>query len=650
MDARDNTDSSVNAADVAVSAGTGHTTINLEFDLATQDAPPEFRNAIQTAANLLSAALFDPITINIGIGYGDVPFFNQVLPSGGAFGAPQTGIGIWYPSLRTQLITHASTPQIRAAVSALPDTASLNGVPDFDITLAEERALSGLAVAPDSTVDGDAGFATDIPLANLVGVALREMTHAMGRIAGPTALSLFKYRSAGQHDFESGPFAGPSYLSLDNGASKLADFGHTSNPADFLNPPDSNLTPEDPFNEFYDNNTLQSLTPIDLTTLGLLGFSTNNPPPPFTGFLQPTQASDQFGQSGSGGGWVSQDQYPRALAQLFTSDSGDDIIGFGAAGTFVATNNGGGNFSHPTLPPAIAAFGTTPAAGGWTSQDQFPREVAQVVPSTYPFQGQGGTGQGIAGFASNGVYIAPAILALDSHLELLPSFQTPTLASSFFGSSSAAGGWSSQNSYPRFLANVYGSGADDIVGFGSDGVYVAKNLDNGTFAAPTRVLSAFSGAQGWTSQDAYPRELADVNGDGLADIVGFGSDGTYVSQNIGNGQFTSPMFVSPNFGQSTSAGGWTSNDLYPRELADINGDGSADIVAFGATGVTYALGKSDGTFGPPTANIGNFGTSTPAGGWTSQNLYPRLLGDVTGDNKADIVGFGGTGFYVSAAS
>ena len=48
--------------------------------------------------------------------------------------------------------------------------------------------------------------------------------------------------------------------------------------------------------------------------------------------------------------------------------------------------------------------------------------------------------------------------------------------------------------------------------------------------APTFELAAFGTSAGWSSDDLYKREVADVNGDGTDDIVGFGQAGVYVSQ------------------------------------------------------------------------------------------------------------------------
>jgi hypothetical protein len=73
-----------------------------------------------------------------------------------------------------------------------------------------------------------------------------------------------------------------------------------------------------------------------------------------------------------------------------------------------------------------------------------------------------------------------------------------------------------------------------------------------------------------------------VNGDKLADIVGFGIAGTLVAYGQANGSFTPARFDVENFGANQ---GWTSDNIYHRELADINNDRTIDVVGFGQAGV-----------------------------------------------------------------
>ena len=53
----------------------------------------------------------------------------------------------------------------------------------------------------------------------------------------------------------------------------------------------------------------------------------------------------------------------------------------------------------------------------------------------------------------------------------------------------------------------------------------------------------------------------------------------------------------------------------------------------------------DGSFADPVLGLAAFGRE--AGGWTSNDLYPRAVADVTADRRADIVGFGAAGVDVS---
>jgi Ca2+-binding RTX toxin-like protein len=82
-------------------------------------------------------------------------------------------------------------------------------------------------------------------------------------------------------------------------------------------------------------------------------------------------------------------------------------------------------------------------------------------------------------------------------------------------------------------------------------------------------------------------------------------------------------------------------------VADVNGDGRADIVGFGGADVYVALGQSNGTFGTATKAHDQF--TVNGGGWTSFDEYPRQVADVNGDGRADIVGFAGDGVYVALA-
>ncbi len=137
-----------------------------------------------------------------------------------------------------------------------------------------------------------------------------------------------------------------------------------------------------------------------------------------------------------------------------------------------------------------------------------------------------------------------------------------------------------------------------------------------------------------------PRFLADITGDKGADIVGFGDTGVWTALSNGDGTFAVPRIVLADFG--AHANGWQV-DKHPRFLADVTGDGRADIVGFGDAGVYVALSRGDGTFEPARLVVEDFGFDH---GWRVDQ-HPRFVVDITGDGRADIVGFGDAGVYVS---
>jgi hypothetical protein len=146
---------------------------------------------------------------------------------------------------------------------------------------------------------------------------------------------------------------------------------------------------------------------------------------------------------------------------------------------------------------------------------------------------------------------------------------------------------------PRFLADLTGDGVADIVGFGDTGVWTALGKGDGTFQPPRVVLADLCLQAGGWRVDRHPRFLADLTGSGRADIVGFGDAGVWTALGNGDGTFQAPRFVLEDLG--FEAGGWRV-EKHPRFLADLTGDGRADLVGFGDGGVWTALGNGDGTF------------------------------------------------------
>jgi len=324
----------------------------------------------------------------------------------------------------------------------------------------------------------------------------------------------------------------------------------------------------------------------------------------------PQLVVDNFGYDA--GGWRV-DKHPRLLGDT-NGDGRADIVGFGYDGVWISRAQGGGRFASPKL--VVANFGYD--AGGWRV-DQHPRLLGDT----------NGDGRAdIVGFGYDGVWISRS----------LPNgtFEGPQLVVGNFGYTA---GWR-VDKHPRFLADTTGDGRVDIVGFGDDGVWLSRAQSNGMYGALELAVKNFGYEVGGWRVDKHPRLLADTNGDGRADIVGFGDDGVWISGSVGNGAFMEPEPVVANFGYD--AGGWRV-DRHPRLLADTNGDGRADIVGFGYDGVWVSRSLPNGTFGAPQLVVGNFGYNA---GWRVDK-HPRFLADTTGENGLDIVGFGEDGVFVS---
>jgi hypothetical protein len=111
-------------------------------------------------------------------------------------------------------------------------------------------------------------------------------------------------------------------------------------------------------------------------------------------------------------------------------------------------------------------------------------------------------------------------------------------------------------------------------------------------------------------------EVADVNGDGIPDLVVTYSDSGAVGVFLGNGDGT---FRQPQPPYPAAEG------LHAVTVADVSGDGKPDLVVLAYRNVSVLLGNGDGTFqGQQRFGVG----STP---------FAVAVADVNGDGKPEIV-------------
>jgi hypothetical protein len=271
----------------AVAVTSGGITINLLYDAAALAAPASFRAGIQQAVAIMAAAISDKITVNIKIDYSGT--------GGGAAAGPDHGLFQSYSSVRANLINNATPGD--ATFNALAAGSSIQGQSSVAVWNAQLKLWGVIGANDTTTDDGAAFFATDINPSLLVGVALHELTHAMGRIPygpQPDIFDLFRFTSPGTRLFQGGATAPAGYFSLDGGNTKLADYGRTSDASDFLNGGVQGAA--DPFNEFYNGGTSQQLTAADLKQLAALGFHLTSATP---GSVTISDASVTEGNSGT---------------------------------------------------------------------------------------------------------------------------------------------------------------------------------------------------------------------------------------------------------------------------------------------------------------------------------------------------------------
>ena len=322
---------------------------------------------------------------------------------------------------------------------------------------------------------------------------------------------------------------------------------------------------------------------------------------------KPAEATTRWTRelSAQSGGWNTQN-YPRMMGDV-NGDGFADLIGFGHWGVSVALSTGG------AFTPAEGWSGEFAlGVGGWTAD--YPRMMGDV---------NGDGRDDVIGFGHWGVSVA---------LSNGRRFEPGRLWYAGMGYSHT---WRVQH-HERWVGDVNGDGRADLIGFGQHAVVVA--LSTGDGFAPEQVWSHdMIGNQGYVPA-YHARLIADVDGDGRADAVAFHHWGVSIARSTGTG-FAPTQWALSDMGYSQRGG----TVQVPRSVADVNGDGRADAIAFIDEGVFVAL--SQGTyFDTARVWLDTYGAQT---GWAAH--HARVMGDVDGDGRADAVGFADDGVRVATS-
>jgi hypothetical protein len=562
--------------------------INLIPEASVGNAPSWFVPSVQTAANMLEQAFSDNITLNITYGWGTIG--GSAINSANTALGGANGFNVAYSTVKSWLAADAKSADDATTIVSLPSSTSAfpNNRGFFGVSTAQEKALGHFTGDPNAT-DGQIGFGTGWTQGAIVGAALHELTHAMGRVSSWN-MDLFRFSAPGSYRFTLGQAA---YFSIDGGNTHLANFGRTSDTGDWLTNGNSTapVTTNDPFNESI-NSSSNALTAVDLTIMDILGFDRAGTAPP------PDDYADSLADLTAPFGQVAVNGASTGTLEV-TGDrdwfSAQLTAGWSYVFNLEGAPSGAGTLSDPYLRFHDGA-GAVLAQNDDVSSSNVNSQVAFVATASGTYSLEAGafsdTGSGTYRMSISGT---------------APPAPTPTPTSPPSVTLPAAPPAPAATNTIARPADFNGDGHDDLL-WNTDAGQVMTWHMNGSQVASSQTIG--STGSGW-----HVSGTGDFNGDGRDDILWRSDSGQVVTWLMNGGQLASATAV------GSAAVGW-----HIAGTGDFNGDGRDDILWHSDTGqvATWLM------------NGGQISAVTSAGS-APLSAHIAATGDFNGDGRTDIL-------------
>jgi LmbE family N-acetylglucosaminyl deacetylase len=188
------------------------------------------------------------------------------------------------------------------------------------------------------------------------------------------------------------------------------------------------------------------------------------------------------------------------------------------------------------------------------------------------------------------------------------------------------------------FGDITGDGKADVCARGADGIYCGHSTGT-TFSAPTKRSAGTDFITNYTTADKFLSiRLVDVNGDGKADICGRRSTGIECALNTGTGTFAAATnWISTEFTDALGWGSQTNGSTI--QFGDVDGDGKKDVCGRSSLAILCATNNGASKF-TNSHNWGYTGDFNDLQGWGSAyaSYMSIRLADVNGDGRADICG------------